>query len=264
MKIIRYTLLIGFALIAIFPFYWMITTAFSEHTWIPDPQLIPAFYFGAIRSVLIDHPFARWMLNTAVIASATAVGGLLIASLAAFAFACLRFRYRDLIFYTLLTTMILPKFLLIIPRYFIMHRLGWLNTYWGVFVPGWFAMFGVFLLRQSFLSIPSDMLNAARVDGANLWQIFWLIIMPVAKPILLVLFVLRFFFHWNDFLWPVIVIRTREMQTLTVGISEFYGTYQTEFNKIMAGSLIGLIPVIIIFILFQKYVEKGLKFRLGF
>jgi len=259
----RYLLLIILAIAALFPFYWMFTTAFSQHTFISDPQIIPVpFYLEAMKDVIFRHPFWRWIFNTALITGAAAVGNVFFASLAAFAFACIQFKGRDLIFYILLSTMILPGFLMIIPRFFIMAKLGWLDTYQGVFVVFWFVMFSTFLLRQYYLSISSDTLNAARIDGCSLWKMYIKIILPMSKPVLLTLFIIRFVQVWNSFLWPVIVLRSNQMKTLTVGMSEFYGIYMTEYNKVMAGGLISLIPVILIFIFFAKQIEKGLQFQL--
>jgi len=123
-------------------------------------------------------------------------------------------------------------------------------------------MFYVFLLKQYFMSIPATILDSARVDGANLWQVYWRLILPIGKPILLTLFVVSFLGHWNQFLWPVVIVRTPEMQTLTLGMSGFYSMYVTEYNKIMAGSVISLLPIFIMFTLFQKHIERGLKMRM--
>jgi len=263
MKVGRYSLLIIFAVIALFPFYWMIITALSQTAWIRDPQLFPwPIYFGAIKEVLLKHPFLRWSANTFVVSISITLGILFFASLAAFSFACLRFKGRNLIFYALLSTLILPEFLLMIPRFFLVVKFGWINTYWGLIIPCWFSMFYVFLLKQYFMSIPASILDSARVDGANLWQVYWRLILPIGKPILLTLFVVSFLGHWNQFLWPVVIIRTREMQTLTLGMSGFYSTYVTEYNKIMAGSIISLFPIFIMFILFQRQIERGLRMRM--
>lgn len=260
MRIIQYSLLIAFAIIALFPFYWMITTALSPTIWIRDPQLFPwPIYFDAVKEVLLEHPFLRWTANTFIVSIFITLGILLFASLAAFSFACLRFKGRDLIFYALLSTMILPEFLLMIPRFFLAVKLGWINTYWGLIIPCWFSMFYVFLLRQYFFSIPTEIMDSARVDGANLWQSYWKLILPIGRPILLTLFIVSFLGHWNQFLWPVLIIRTAEMQTLPLGMSGFYSMYITEYNKIMAGSVISLVPILILFILFQKHIEHGLK-----
>lgn len=256
----RYVLLIGFSVAAIFPFYWMITTAFGKQMWITDPQLFPIPpNLGAMRDVLLEHPFIRWTANTVIIATAGTLGNLFFCCLAAFAFSCLLFKGRDLIFYILLLTMMLPGFLMSIPRFFVINSFGWVNTYWGMFVPSWFHMISVFFLRQYFIMLPQDILEAARVDGANLWQILWKIVLPVSKPVILALFVITFLRLWNWFLWPVIIARSIEMQTLPVGMSEFYNLYASTYNKIMAGSIVSLIPIFVIFILFQKYIEKGIR-----
>lgn len=262
MRILKYSLLVLFAIIAFFPFYWMATTALSETIWIRNPQIFPwPVSFSAIKEVLLENPFLRWTANTFIVATFTTLGILFLGSLAAFAFSCLRFKGRDLIFYALLSTMVLPAFLLMIPKFFLMAKIGWINTYWGLIVPGWFSMFYVFFLRQYFLSIPVEILQAAQVDGANLWQLYWRIVLPAGRPILVTLCVVSFLNNWNQLLWPAIIARTAEMQTLPLGISSFYGTYITEFNKIMAGSLISLAPILVLFVVFQKHIEGGLKMR---
>lgn len=267
MKILKYFLLIFFAIVCLFPFYWMLTTAFSEFTWVSEPNLFPfPLYWGAFKTVITENPFVRWTFNTFVITIISTIGSLFFASLAAFSFACLRYRYRDLIFYMLLSTMILPGFLMVIPQFFIMFKLNWLNTLQGVFVPAWFSIFNVFLLRQHFFSIPHGVLNAARVDGANLWQIFWRLVIPYGKPVIFALFIINFLGGWNSFLWPLLILRRNEMATLTMGMSSLYGYYykNIEYNCIMAGAVLGLLPVLVMFILFQKYIQRGLKMRITF
>lgn len=265
MKIVKYTLLVLFAVAALFPFYWMAVTAFSERTWVSDPQILPIpLYWGAFEKVFCDHPFLKWAVNTSIISMAGTLGTLFLASLAAFSFACIRFKYRDLIFYMLLSTMILPGFLMVIPRFFFIYKIGGINTYWGIFIPTWFGVFSVFLLRQHYFSIPQAMLNAARVDGASLWQIYWKLVAPFGKPVLMTLFVVNLVSNWNSFLWPLVIVRKPEMNTLTIGMSEFYGQYFSEYNLIMAGSIISLAPIVVIFFLFNKYIERGLQFRVTF
>lgn len=265
MKTIRYVLLILCAAVALFPFYWMLVTAFSGKVWISDPQFLPwPLHWGAFTKVLASHPFLRWAANTTIMSTAGTAGTLFFSTLAAFAFACLRFKGRDFIFYALLSTMMLPGFLMIIPRFFFIFKVGGINTYWGVFIPGWFNVFSVFFLRQYYLSISHDVLNAARVDGANLWQMHWRIILPHGINTVMALAVIGFIVNWNSFVWPLIVIRRTEMKTLVLGMSEFYGIYFAEYNTIMAGAVISMIPLIVIFLLFNKYIEKGLKMRMNF
>ena len=169
-KVLRYSVLIAFSLASLFPFYWIVITALSKQEWVTSPVVFPfPPRFDSFKMLLTQYPFFRWMLNTFLIAIVGTFGNLLFASFAAFSFACLRWKFRDLIFYTLLMTMMLPAFLMVIPQFFLVVKLGWMNTYWGVFVPGWFSIFSVFLLRQYFFTIPHSILNAARVDGASLW-----------------------------------------------------------------------------------------------
>lgn len=267
MKILKYFLLTMFAAICLFPYYWMLITAFSEYTWISEPQIIPIpLHWGSFEEVLFNNPFPKWIFNSFLIAIIATVGSLFFSALAGFSFACLRYRFRDLIFYILLSTMILPGFLMVIPRFFLIVKLQWLNTYWGVFIPMWFSVFNVFLLRQYFFSIPHSVLNAARVDGASLWQIFWRLAVPFGKPVLFALFIITFIGAWNSFLWPLIVMRKEEMQVLTVGMSTFYSRYYAymEYNCIMAGAALSLLPIFVMFILFQTYIQKGLKMRITF
>lgn len=267
MKILKYTLLVVFAAVCLFPYYWMLITAFSKYTWISEPQIIPfPLYWGAFKEVLFNNPFLKWLLNTFIISIATTVGSLFFSVLAGFSFACLRYRFRDLIFYILLSTMILPGFLMVIPRFFLVVKMGGLNTYWGVIIPMWFSVFNVFLLRQYFFSMPHSILNAARVDGASLWQIFWRLAVPFSKPVLFALFVISFIGGWNSFLWPLLILRKTEMRTLTIGMSTFYSIYyqRAGFNYIMAGAVLSLLPIFVMFILFSRYVQKGLNMRITF
>jgi len=265
LRIARYILLILFAIIAIFPLYWMVSTALSPQTWITDLELIPSrITLDSFRAVLNKHPFPRWTANSFIVSTVSTIGNLLLGALAAFAFGCLKFKYRDLLFYTLLTTMMMPGFVVVIPRFFLVAEFGWVNSYEGIFVPWWFHMFSVFFLRQYFLSISSDTINVARVDGASLWRIFWRVILPITKPALLALFVIKFLMNWNNLLWPLVLTTTVEMQTLQVGMAKFPDIYQADYGKIMAGSVLGLIPMLILFAFFQKHIEKGIRMRKTF
>jgi len=262
MRLIRYSLLILGAFVCLFPFYWMTITALSSIPWILSPISIPIPpSFEAFRIILINHPFLRWTFNTAIITIIGTCGGIFFACLAAFSFACLAFRGRDLIFWILFLTMVMPGFLMLIPRFFLIAKIGAMNSYAGVFLPWWFQMFSVFLLRQHFLTISRDYLDSSRMDGANLWQMFWGIIIPMNKGVIFALFVIVFLKNWNQLMWPMVIVRSINMQTLTVGMADFYNIYQADFAKIMAGAIISLTPIIILFIILQKYVAQGISLR---
>lgn len=262
MRLIRYSLLLLGALVCLFPFYWMLVTAVSPIPWISSPISIPIPpTIEAFRVILTNHPFLRWTLNTVIVATIGTCGGIFFACLAAFSFACLAFRARDFIFWLLFSSMVMPGFLMLVPRFFLIAKIGAMNSYAGVFLPWWFQMFSVFLLRQHFLTISRNFLDAARIDGANLWQIFCSVVMPMSKGIVFALFVIVFLRNWNQLMWPMVIVRSTNMRTLTVGMSDFYDIYQADFAKIMAGSVISLVPIIILFIFLQKHVERGISLR---
>jgi len=262
---LRYFALILFSIASLFPFYWMMITALTKAEWITSPVIFPIPpYLNSFKKILLYYPYFRWVLNTFIIATIGTLGNLFFASFAAFSFGCLRWRFRDLIFYLLLLTMMLPAFLMVIPRFFLVVNIGWMDTYWGVFIPGWFSIFSVFLLRQYYFTIPHEILNSARIDGANLWQIYWRIIIPNSKMVLMALFVINFLGKWNEFFWPLLIIKSQKMETLAVGVAGLGGTIGIEYNEIMAGAILSMIPILIMFIFLSKYISKGLNMRITF
>jgi len=260
---LKYLVLIIFVLVSIFPYYWMIITSLCEHEWIGNPTIFPIPpYLGCFKNALFDYPFLRWTLNTFIISISGTLGCLFFASLAAFSFSCLQWKFRDLIFYVLLSTLFLPAFLMVIPQFLFIAEIGWMDTYWGIFIPSWFSMITVFLLRQYFFSIPNEILNAARIDGANLWQIYWKLVIPNSKIVLMTLFVFNFVGQWNSFLWPLLVTQSNKMDVLAVGMASFGGDFNITYNQIMAGSILSLAPILLMFIFLSKYVSKGLEMRI--
>lgn len=265
LAISRYFVLGIFSLISILPFYWMVITALGKHEWVVSPTILPIPpNLETFREILFYFPVLRWFLNTFIVSMVGTLGNLFFASLAAFGFACLRWKFRDLIFYVLLSTMMLPNFLMVIPRFLLVVRMGWIDTYWGIFMPGWFSIFSVFLLRQYYFTIPHSMLNAARVDGAGLWQIHWRLVVPNSKMVLMALFVISFLGRWNEFLWPLLIIKSNRMETLAVGLAGLGGDFSIRYSEIMAGAVLGLIPIFIMFVFLSKYISKGLEMRISF
>jgi multiple sugar transport system permease protein len=203
-------------------------------------------------------PFARYYLNSAIVAASVTALQILVSSLAAFAFARLRFRGRDALFILYLATLMIPFQVTLIPNFLIITRLGWYDTYLALTVPLLFSAFSTFLLRQYYRGIPLEMDEAARMDGASSFRIWWQVILPLSGPVLAALAVFVFQATWNDFLWPLVVTSSEEMRTIPIGLAYFVGQYSTAWNLLMAGSVIALLPVLIIYLLAQKSFVQGI------
>ncbi len=227
--------------------------AFLQRSFSWD-QLSLRNYFETFTVV----PFGRFYLNSIVVASGTTFLQIMTASLAAFAFARLRFRGRDSIFLLYLAALMIPFQVTMIPNFILIRFLRWYNTYQALILPGAFSAFSTFLLRQYFLGIPMDLDEAARIDGASSWRIWLQIIMPLSGPVLATLAIFNFQTTWNDFLWPLVITNTDSMRTIPVGLSSFQGQYSTEWHLLMAGSVVALLPVLIIYILAQKWFVEGI------
>ncbi len=202
-------------------------------------------------------PFARYFLNSAIVSICVTVLQLLICSLAAFAFARLRFRGREAIFLLYLATLMIPAQVTLIPNFLIIKNLGWYDTYAALIVPLLFSAFSTFLLRQSYRTIPLDLDEAARMDGASSLRIWWQIIVPLSWPVMAALAIFTFQAAWNDFLWPLVVTSSEQMRTIPIGLSYFVGQYSTAWNLLMAGSVVALLPVLVIYLLAQKTFVEG-------
>ena len=202
----------------------------------------------------------RWVFNSVFLAAVHVVLQLFFCSLAAYAFARLRFKGRDLLFAFMLATMMIPGMVLLIPKYLIINSLGWVNTYWAIIVPGAVGAFGIFLLTQFLKSIPRDLEEAAMIDGAGIFTTYWRIILPLAKPALAALAIIEFQGAWNDFLNALVMLNTQEMFTIPVGLRFLKGTYISFFNIILAGSMFNTIPVLIIFVFFSRYFIQGVTY----
>ena len=205
-------------------------------------------------------PFGRFYINSLIVATATTFIQILTASLAAFAFARLRFRGNDSLFLLYLATLMIPFQVTLIPN-FILTSARYLNlhdSYLGLILPSAFSVFSVFLLRQYFRGLPIDLDEAARMDGASSWRIWWQVIMPLAGPVLATLAIFSFNASWNDFLWPLVITRSQEMRTIPIGLASFQGQFNTEWHLLMAGSVIALLPVLIIYILGQNWFVRGI------
>ncbi len=218
-------------------------------------DLTLANYVETFRAV----PFGRFYLNSLVVATATTIIQILTASLAAFAFARLRFRFREPLFLLYLATLMIPFPVTIIPNFIFATRyLGWFDTYQGLILPTAFSVFSVFLLRQYFLGLPLDLDEAARMDGASSARIWAQVIMPLSGPVIATLAIFNFQASWNDFLWPLVITRSEAMRTLPIGLASFQGQFSTEWHLLMAGSVIALLPVLILYIFGQNWFIRGI------
>jgi multiple sugar transport system permease protein len=251
-------MILGAALM-FFPFLWTLITSISPGAGLSStPSLIPENpSLSAYRSLFTDLPFARVILNSFGLAVATTCIQLFTSATAGYAFSRLPFPGRSVVFGVYLATMIIPLQVLIVPLFAELKNLGLLNTYLGVLLPGFTTAFGIFLLRQAINTVPRELDEAATIDGAGHFRIFWEIILPNIRPALATLSVFAFMASWNSFLWPLVVLRSPELQTLPIALAGLKGQYTTEWDIVMAGSVISVIPMLALYIFAQKYVVQG-------
>lgn len=262
--LLSYLLMCVVAVVTIAPFLWMVIASLQpSHGALPDPShLVPRrWHWENYHDVLsMDAtPFLRFLLNTVVVAVSVVVGQLLFCSLAGYGFARLRFRGRDSLFLLFIATMMIPGQVTMIPAFLEVRSFGWLNTYWAMIVPGVSSAFGVFLMRQFFLTLPAELEDAARIDGCSEFQIYWRIAMPLSAPALATLAAFAFIATWTDFFWPLLVTSTTEMRTLEVGLSLFKDAFgNTNWPLQMAAAVLVLIPVLLVFLFTQRFFVRGI------
>lgn len=242
------------------PFAWMLSTSLKSDQYVLafPPEFWPREATTASYQRLAElFPIWRLFFNSLLVAGLSTAGQLVTSSLAAYAFARIEFRGRNLLFLLYLATLMIPFQVTITPLFILMRLLGWINTYPGLILPGLFSAFGVFLLRQSFLAIPRELEEAALIDGASPFAIYRQIILPLAKPALATLAVFAFMGSWNSFLWPLFVVRDEQLMTLPVGLATLHGRYLTQWNLVMASAMITVIPMIVVYLLAQRYFVRG-------
>jgi multiple sugar transport system permease protein len=257
-NLLIYFVLSFFVIIFLFPFLWMVSTSFKDRKeafkfppeWLPDPIVFENFV-----NVWQKVPFDSYLLNTFFVTIVIVICQLAFSSMAAYGFSRIQFPGRDFIFLIFLSSMMIPPIVTMIPLYVLVSELQWLNTFKAVIIPQIFvtAAFGVFFMRQFFLTIPKDIEDAASIDGASIFRTFLFIILPIAKPALATIGVLTFVNSWNNFLWPLIVINTPNKHLISVGLANLQGQFSSDWTGIMAGSFITLIPILIVFFVAQKY-----------
>ena len=209
------------------------------------------------RVVINDTEYVRWFANSLIIAGITTLSVAMFDSLAGYTLAKFKFPGRNLIFIGILSTLMVPTEMLVIPWYLMASKFGWIDTYWGIMFPGMMTAFGTFLMKQFFETVPDDFLEAARIDGLNEFQIWWKVAMPLVAPALSALAIFTFLGNWTAFFWPLIVTTSRELYTLPVGLSSFSDAQDTRWEMIMTGAAIATIPTLIVFIVLQRYIVRG-------
>jgi multiple sugar transport system permease protein len=262
---ITIVLLCGWAIASLFPLYWMFLTslktgqqaqALPPNVWVTNPTL------DSYRRVLsTGYPVLRWLLNSFQVATTVTVLSLLICAAAGYAFARKRFRGRNVLFFIVLASIMLPGFSRLIPLFMLTLLMGLHDTYWALILPGLASPYAVFLMRQFMVTLPSELFDQARIDGAGEIRIWWQIVMPLTKPAIAALSTFTFVGNWNDFVWPLVVMNKKEMMTLPVGVTLMRGMMQTGYNDypiaMAAGVITAIVPVVIFFF-FQQYFVRGL------
>lgn len=249
------------AVVMLLPFFWMLSTSLKNGVavfvyppqWVPEP-VVWSNYSEVVRIM----PFLRYVLNTTFVSGSVTLLQLAVSSLAAFAFSRLRFPGRDRLFLAYLATLMIPGQVTLIPNFLIIKYLGWIDTYQALIIPQVFSAFGTFLLRQFFLTIPRELDDAARIDGSSAFGFFRRILLPLSTPALATLAVFTFTAQWNSFLWPLIVTNDQQMRTLTVGLRALVGQFTVQYPLLMAGSVIALVPMLIVFLLAQRAFVRGI------
>jgi multiple sugar transport system permease protein len=255
--VIRY----GMALLTLMPFLWMVLTSVKDIADIftyPPKWWPEEFHFENYIDAFEAAPFGKYYLNSIFVAAAVTLGQIITCSMAAFAFARLQFKGRDVLFYIFLGTMMIPYNVTMIPSFMILYWLGWIDSYYALIVPGLASAFGTFLLRQFFLTIPKELEEAAYIDGASKLTVLWRIIVPLAKPAIATLAIFTFMGVFNDFIWALIVLNSEEMYTVQLGLAIFRDRYVTDWDLLMAGSVTAVLPILIVFFVAQKYFIKGI------
>ncbi len=257
-KIIRWTLLFMGGVVMVMPIVYMISTSLKwpheiyNLSIIPDEPTLENYIF-----VLEDGRFYKWFVNSLIIATATTVSAVLFDSMVGYALCKFSFRGRMFVFIAILSTLMIPTEMLVIPWYIMARDFGWLNSYWGIMFPGMMTAFGTFLMKQFFETVPDDFLEAARIDGLNELQIWWSVAMPLVTPALSALAIFVFLGNWTAFIWPLIVTNSPDLYTLPVGLTTFSVEQSVQWELIMTGAALATIPTLIVFLVFQRYIIRG-------
>lgn len=249
------------AVCVFFPFFWMAVTSLKT---VPEIQRLPLQVFpdawgnlDNYREVFTRQPFGRFLLNSALVASVSALSSVVVSSLAGYGFAKFRFPGHGVFFFAIIGILMVPFQSVVVPLYLWVSRLGLLDTYPGILAPDLVSVFGVFLMRQSIEVVPSDYIDAARIDGAGELRIFWRVILPSVKPALATLVIVKFMWTWNELFWPLVVINSPEMRVVTLGLLSFTNMYFIEYNLVTAAAVLSILPILAVFLACQRWVVQA-------
>lgn len=254
-------LVLVIVLITAIPYVYMVGATFKPNTEVyslPITLLPRSFYTGNYEQLFSMFPYVRWFVNTVFVAGVRTGIAIILCAMGGYAFAKYEFRFKRALFLLLLATMMLPFHVVLIPLFIMMVRIQWVNTYYALIVPFAVSAYGIFLLRQYMVSVPGELIDAARIDGSSEMGIFWRIAMPLVKPGLGVVAILFFTLAWNDFIWPLIVLSKTALYTLPLGIATMFGPYEIQYGTIMAGSFLSTLPIVIVFLAMQRQFVSGL------
>jgi multiple sugar transport system permease protein len=262
-KVLGYITLIAVAALLVLPLYWMLATSLksSDQTFAIPPEWVPnPVQWGNFTQVFQEVPFGRFIINTFILVAFNIVGQLFSVTMVAYGFARLRFPGRSILFLLMLSTLMIPYHVTLVPRFILFSKLGWINTYLPLIIPAFTgSSFLIFLVRQYMTSIPFDLDEAAYIDGANWFDVFWRIILPLSRPALVLVIVFTFVGVWNDFLQPLIYLNDPNLFTVSLGLSFFQGARETNWNLLMAGSLLATIPPLLLFFFAQRQLIGGIS-----
>ncbi len=259
-RLIVFLITLVLALLTIFPLLWMISAAFKGPTETSSNNLIPlAPTFANFTYVFTQVPFLTYMLNSFLVAVSVTVIALLFHSMAAYALSWLRFPGRDVIFLGIFSTFLVSLPIILVPLFILVKTLGLLNSYGGLIIPAIFNAFGIFLLRQFYITIPKELGEAAVLDGCSLWQVYWHLILPLSRPIMSALAVFFFLANWNSFLWPLTITSDQNLWMVQLGIASFQQQYSSSWNYIMAASTVAALPTLLLFFFFQRQLVESIK-----
>jgi multiple sugar transport system permease protein len=261
-QVLVWLTLVVTTVVALFPMYWMFANALTPITSTPPltPILIPAFSLENFERLLGGtRLYSNWMANSLIVAFSVTAWHIVFDTLAGYAFAKKRFPLRNVMFWMILSTLMIPIHVTFIPLYVVNLNLGLIDSLWALILPGTASAFGIFLMRQYIQTLPSELEDAARIDGAGELRVFWNVILPLSSPAVAALAIFTFVRQWNDFLWPLIALNKPQNYTLTVGVANMQGEFMTDWGVIFSGAALAALPMIIFFLIFQKYFLEGVR-----